>query len=581
MPRISKATEYNWKKLNSDTEAKLTKRANKTRSERCVTATAYLNDPAALRLLDAAVRACAPVEQVMYTLVVSCLTAAGIIGKEHVRRFLAGYEKWAGASVDVPVGVWNTGEDVLGFIYQSLTAEGRRNLTGLYYTSRKIVEHMLDGKQLAEGETFLDPCCGSGAFLTGVRTADPSGLYGFDTDPVAVMLATANLLVKYSSVEFTPNVFCTDFLAPPAVGGKCIPRYFDNIYTNPPWGSDRDGMYAGRYPQIKSKEKASMVVAEALRRIGSDGTLCFLLPTSLLKIKTHADLRRLLLSQTDVRQIDLFTGRFDGVFTDYFSIRMKPGAGGTAGYVVRREGKCSRVKLSDGDRRSGHIVTEPLSGQDLAIINRVETRRHGDLTNSLWALGIVTGDNKNKVKTEPGEGLEPVYAGRHVVPFGFTDSRSYISFAPDEFQQCAREEYFRAPEKLVYRFIARYPVVAYDDGRRLCLNSANILIPSIEGLSVKSVAALLNSSLYRYLYVLRFHDIKVLKSNLASLPFPHLTPEADASLSRLTDDIRTSAFTSVMQRRLDDAVYSLFGIPAAGRRHIGLRLAEAGLRNYF
>ena len=78
-----------------------------------------------------------------------------------------------------------------------------------------------------------------------------------------------------------------------------------------------------------------------------------------------------------------------------------------------------------------------------------------------------------------------------------------------------------------------------------------------------------------------FHDIKVLKSNLASLPFPRLTPEGDASLSRLTDDIRTSAFTSVMQRRLDDAVYSLFGIPAAGRRHIGLRLAEAGLRNCF
>ncbi len=34
MTRISKATEYNWKKLNCDSTEKLTKRANKTQSKK-------------------------------------------------------------------------------------------------------------------------------------------------------------------------------------------------------------------------------------------------------------------------------------------------------------------------------------------------------------------------------------------------------------------------------------------------------------------------------------------------------------------------------------------------------------------
>ena len=44
---------------------------------------------------------------------------------------------------------------------------------------------MLDNKYLADGETFLDPCCGSGSFLLSVRTNTPECLYGFDINPIA------------------------------------------------------------------------------------------------------------------------------------------------------------------------------------------------------------------------------------------------------------------------------------------------------------------------------------------------------------------------------------------------------------
>ena len=51
MPHISKATEYNWKKLNSDSTKKLTKRANKTLSAKKVIASTYANSSKADELL--------------------------------------------------------------------------------------------------------------------------------------------------------------------------------------------------------------------------------------------------------------------------------------------------------------------------------------------------------------------------------------------------------------------------------------------------------------------------------------------------------------------------------------------------
>ena len=152
------------------------------------------------------------------------------------------------------------------------------------------------------------------------------------------------------------------------------------------------------------------------------------------------------------------------------------------------------------------------------------------------------------------------------------DESSYILFDPDNFQQCAKEEYFRAPEKLIYRFIAKYPIVAYDDKQCLCLNSANILIPDLDSISIKSVAALLNSTLYHYYYSLKFSDIKVLKGNLQELPFPKLTKEQDEELSALVTDIQSTSFSVEYKHELDQIVYSIFGINSIEQKQIISRL---------
>ena len=86
MPRISKATEYNWKKLNSDSKEKLTKRANKTQSKKRIIAASYLDDSKANVLLKNVLMLDSPVENIMYTLAYSALSQNGLLQKPHVQE---------------------------------------------------------------------------------------------------------------------------------------------------------------------------------------------------------------------------------------------------------------------------------------------------------------------------------------------------------------------------------------------------------------------------------------------------------------------------------------------------------------
>lgn len=570
MPRISKATKYNWKKLNSDSKEKLTKRANKTQSQKRVIATGYLNYAPANLLLLKVLQAGASIGDTMYTLCISMLEFHHILGKSNVAKFISQFDGFTAVNIDIPQGTWSSDKDVLGFIYQSLVTEGERNLTGLYYTNRKVLDFMLRDKHLEDGETFLDPCCGSGAYLLSVQTDTPEYLYGFDIDPIAVMVTETNLLVKYSNHDFHPNVYCLDFLKNDLfeTDRQYLPSRFDNIYTNPPWGADKEGVYVRNFPEIRSKERSSMFMVKALKRLNVNGSLCFLLPASLLKIKAHNDVRKFILSNSAIRRIDLYTDRFDGVFTDYFSINLSARQTGSQKYIVSTGEENRNIELSESEVKAGVIGIEKLTLIDDSIMKKMEAAKHDDLRHSQWALGIVTGDNRNKVKKDRAEGLEPVYTGKQVSPFKLQEESSFIHFAPETFQQCAREEFFRAPEKLIYKFIARFPIVAYDNRQCLCLNSANILIPKLDGISVKSVAALLNSSLYHYYYSIKFSDIKVLKGNLQELPFPKLTKSQDEALSNLVTSIQSSTFSEKHQKDLDKTVYELFNITSKEQQQI-------------
>jgi hypothetical protein len=95
---------------------------------------------------------------------------------------------------------------------------------------------------------------------------------------------------------------------------------------------------------------------------------------------------------------------------------------------------------------------------------------------------------------------------------------------------------YRAEEKLIYRFISKDIIFAYDNQKQLTLNSANILIPEIPDYPIKALVAILNSEVMRFVYRKKFNTIKVLRGNLEELPIPILSNNEKKELATLTDD---------------------------------------------
>lgn len=554
---VSQTTINNWTRLKTNSKGRLRQRANKTLSTKRVVAANYAQSKQAMDLLEKVLPYQSHIEDIIYTLCIAKLKAIGIYHLKHVKEVLEPYVAYSELPVEISPLIWNTDEDLLGFVYQSLLSEGERNATGQYYTQAHIVQDMVGDIVLQQDKNFYDPCCGSGAFLLGVKTKHPENLFGSDINPIAVLIAKVNLLAKYKRHRFIPNIVCGDFLTANHLFDSKNTLRFDYICTNPPWGTDKRRVY--HHSELDSKEKASQCLFKALQMLKSDGYLKFLLPYALLNIDIHKDIRSYIIHHSTIDNISIYHDHFDGVFTKYFSIQLRPKHVSEQQYCVIDDNKFNHVSIVV-DKDTHSIPLFSINPIEQSIQRKVENKAHDYLTHSQWALGIVTGNNKEKLLDKCCNEAEAIYTGKEIQPYRISPEKKYIYFIPSQLQQCAKEAYYRASEKLIYRFIATKPVFAYDNRQRLCLNSANILIPQIDTMSIKSVAAFLNSSLYRYLYTSSFHDVKVLKSNLSKLPFPKITKSQDIKLVQLVDEILQSGATAQLLATINEEIYKIFDL---------------------
>ena len=137
----------------------------------------------------------------------------------------------------------------------------------------------------------------------------------------------------------------------------------------------------------------------------------------------------------------------------------------------------------------------------------------------------------------------------------------------EKFQQVAPTHKYRAKEKLVYKFISKKLSFVYDDQQRLTLNSANIVIPNFKHISTKTVSALLNSSLFQFIFAKKFNSVKILKSHLEALPFPEMESNTNDKLDTLVDNYIESQNT-IYLAEIDSEVFKIFDIDEKQKKYI-------------
>ena len=550
---ISEATSRNWERLHSNSSGRLMSRANKQLSTKTILPLEYFSNKENIADIQRFVNYCKEknyaVADVIYTVGVNLLKKAGIFEKEHVVSTLSSLKALKTLELS-QIPLPSDEFDILGLLYQCFLVEGEKNRKGSYYTPLEVARNMTKSLDFSKNQTFFDPCCGSGAFILALEGASPSQVFGCDNDPVAVMIAKINLLLKYKSEVFKPQIIECNYLK------YYFKNKFSYIISNPPWGAV---VFDDKNNPIPTKESFSFFFEKAFSQLEDGGTIRFLLPESILNVKTHRSFRKFLLESTDIQSITRYPGTFAGVQTRYIDIACdRRNSRDAARHVPTFDFGSSIVK--EVSLKSFHLTNNLnfnlLSDSDLEKVQKILAKKKYTLKDSVWALGVITGDNKNKVKNKRGRGMEPIYTGKEIEAYTLKKPSKYIKYERADFQQVAKDEIYRADEKLVYKFISKNLVFAYDDSKSLFLNSANILIPKIPRMSIKTVLAFLNSELFKYLYKSLFGEIKILKGNLMELPFPEITPEIDKKLTKLVDEVLRGNQSTI--KEIDVVINKLF-----------------------
>ena len=240
---ISSATQRNWDRLQPKTIDKLTGRANKKLSQKSILPLEYLSNTENVEFIEDFILFLQDhnweIKDVLYSVFINLLKQNSLSSKPHIEDVVSEYNQILIEDI-LKINFPTDEYDLLGLIYQCLLLEGEKNLRGAYYTPYSIAKQMTESFNFESNHTFLDPCCGSGSFLLALQCDDPMKIFGVDNDPIAVMLAKFNMLLKYPHIEFSPQIYHLDYLKTPKLYDayqEIIDKSVTYIATNPPWGA--------------------------------------------------------------------------------------------------------------------------------------------------------------------------------------------------------------------------------------------------------------------------------------------------------------------------------------------------------
>ena len=186
---------------------------------------------------------------------------------------------------------FNNSKDLhlFGEIYETFLSELQSAGTlGEFYTPRAVTQFMTEMVNPKNGETVLDPACGTGGFLTAViehlkatantvseRESIAQNVRGWEYKPLPYILANTNLILHDI---ITPNIQFGDSLQRPLSEYTRKDRV-DVIIANPPFGGVVSNNNENNFPQTyRTKESADLFLILMIHLLKEDGRAAIVLP---------------------------------------------------------------------------------------------------------------------------------------------------------------------------------------------------------------------------------------------------------------------------------------------------------------
>ena len=473
--------------------------------------------------------------------------------------------------------LYEANEDILGLLYISCKNIGSRKATGSYYTPTKIVKKLISGLNIESAHKILDPCCGTGNFLLQLpEHVGFENIYGNDIDPVSVKITRLNMALKYPAADvkdICEHITELDYLT----------EYHDNkfhcIIGNPPWGyhfSDNEKeklkiLY--KTAAGKNIESYDVFVERALAGLSPGGQLSYVLPEAVLNVKAHTTIRNIIMETSSIKYLAFLGNAFDGVQCPCIILHLAhtETSFSTVGMIVDNGRHSFKINMERSV--SPDCFSFTAADPEYRILEKLKKTENISFLagNADFALGIVTGNNKEYISSHKTAENEMVLKGSDINKYHINPTDNYIRFQPENFQQVAPVNMYRAPEKLLYRFICSQLVFAYDDRQTLSLNSCNIVIPKLEGTEIKYVLAILNSRIAQFIYKKEFNSVKVLRSHIENIPIPAADTKTQDEMISIVDHLiqgQDRACATELYDKLDTMIFELFHLSAKEQQTI-------------
>ncbi len=180
-------------------------------------------------------------------------------------------------------------------LFEQLVTRVGKGQKGQFFTPRHVVDFAIRALALADGERFVDPACGSGAFVHHAHAAARVDAWGYDIDARAVRVA--KLLALAAGLD-EARLVRKDSLARAALAR--LPRA-DAIATNPPFAGAPD---AGDFEVAKlggaAVERDALFLERSLAWLVPRGRLAIVLPHGKAASPAWAPLRAWLVRRARV-----------------------------------------------------------------------------------------------------------------------------------------------------------------------------------------------------------------------------------------------------------------------------------------
>lgn len=461
--------------------------------------------------------------------------------------------------------IYEPNEDILGLLYMSLNNILSRKTHGAYFTPTETVKKLIQNTfENYSGGTIIDPCCGSGNFILHLpQNICIHDIFGADIDELSVKIARINFALKYKIYDknfIYEHIKIQNFLTSPNK------QKFNYIIGNPPWAyefNEEERKFLKnnfKTAQKSAIESYDVITEKALQKLNNNATLSFVLPEAVLNVKSHKTLREIITRKSSVKYIEYLGETFDGVQCPSIILRIlyNNKTFNSKGLQIKTKNKTFTINTNR--EISPEVFDFNCDDTEYKLLKKIENipNKVTLKNNAVFALGIVTGNNEKYLSKTKNSNNEAILKGTDIEKFAIKAPENYIVFKPESFQQCAPQSVFRTAEKLIYKFISKKLVFAYDDKQTLTLNSCNILIPKIKGLDVKYILAVLNSDIAQFYFEKKFNSVKVLRSHLEQIPIPYVDNQLQKPIIDLVNKILSQKNNNNLMTELNLKISDLY-----------------------